>query len=204
MSDNLTAALVDALADVTGIRKTHTANAGSYSYDYADLGDIIAETRPALAKHGVIVLQSVHDHDGGLAVTTTLAHTSGESRDFGPLPFPAGRDAQATGSAITYHRRYSLLAALGLATEDDDGAAATRSARQPAPAPQGITPAEMLEKIKSHLGNGDDDQAKAAWRHAGPKAVGGLIPDAEQARVLKAVDDFAAGPAEYADGEEPF
>jgi hypothetical protein len=50
---------------------------------------------------------------------------------FDPLPFPHGRDAQATGSMITYHRRYALLAALGMATgEDDDGASAV-AAQEP-------------------------------------------------------------------------
>lgn len=39
--------------------------------------------------------------------------------------------AQAQGSAITYARRYSLLMALGWATEDDDG----NSAGTPAPKP---------------------------------------------------------------------
>jgi hypothetical protein len=42
-----------------------------------------------------------------------------------PLRLPAGKTAQATGSALSYGKRYSLMAALGLATEDDDGAAAS-------------------------------------------------------------------------------
>ena len=118
-------ALVGALADLTVIEKGHTANAGSYSYAYADLGDIVKLTRPVLAAWGLTVVQNLHAEGTGLAVTTSIVHSSGETRDFGPLTFPYGRDAQATGSAITYHRRYALLAALGMATgEDDDGAKA--------------------------------------------------------------------------------
>jgi hypothetical protein len=50
------------------------------------------------------------------------------------LTLPVGKTAQATGSAITYSRRYALMAMLGLATEDDDGAAAApREAARTAP-----------------------------------------------------------------------
>lgn len=124
--DCLAAALVAALADLTVIKKNRTANAGSYSYDYADLGDTVEATRTRLAEHGIVALTPVHGYEtGGLACTVELVHVSGETKKFDPFPFPAGRDAQATGSMVTYHRRYALTAALGLATtEDDDGAKA--------------------------------------------------------------------------------
>jgi hypothetical protein len=139
MSDqpNLAAALVAALADLAVIEKDQTAKVkmktgGEYSYGYADLGAIIKRTRPVLAEHGIVVLQSIHDHGTGLAVTTTLLHESGDVNYAGPLPFPHGPDAQATGSWITYMRRYALLAALGMATgEDDDGAAAVPRTEAP-------------------------------------------------------------------------
>ncbi len=121
----LAAALVAALADLTVVEKAHTANAGSYSYDYASLDDLVKLTRPALAKQGIVALTPVHAHGDGLACTVTLIHTSGESMPFEPLSFPCGKDAQSTGSWITYFRRYALLASLGMATgEDDDGAKA--------------------------------------------------------------------------------
>jgi hypothetical protein len=121
---NLASALVAALADLTVVEKDQTANAGSYSYAYADLGAIIRKTRPVLAAHGVVVLQELGEHGNGLGVLTHLIHPT-DMISFGPFPFPHGKDAQATGSMVTYHRRYALLAALGMATgEDDDGAAA--------------------------------------------------------------------------------
>lgn len=52
---------------------------------------------------------------------------------FDPLPFVASNDPQQAGSAITYFRRYALLAALGMATSDDDGAAAKEAANRPPP-----------------------------------------------------------------------
>jgi hypothetical protein len=129
--DSLAAALVAALADLTVVEADHQANAGSYSYRYADLADVVKRTRPKLAEHGLVALTPVHDHGTGLACTVTLLHSSGERMDLGPFPFPFGRDAQATGSMVTYHRRYSLVAALGMAVgQDDDGASAV-AAQEP-------------------------------------------------------------------------
>lgn len=168
MSDTLASALVAALTDLSVIEKGRKANVGSYSYEYADIADVVKLTRPKLAEHGIVALTPVHDHGNGLACTVTLVHTSGETMDLGPFPFPAGRDAQATGSAVTYHRRYALVSALGLAAgDDDDGAAATKSARQPKPVvvPEGESVAAAKKRVGAAVG-GDKDAAKAIWDQA--------------------------------------
>lgn len=152
---SLAAALVAALRDLTVIEKGRTANAGSYSYTYTDLGDIVKATRRVLADHGLVVVQLLGHHGTDPAVTTVILHESGESLSSDPFPFPRGKDAQATGSFVTYMRRYSLLAALGLATgEDDDGAAA-----QPAVP---WTLALAKQRMLAHAGK---DQAPEAWIH---------------------------------------
>lgn len=154
----LNAALVAALESLTVVEAGRTANAGTYSYDYADLGDIVKLTRPVLARHGLVALTPIHDHGSGLACTVLLLHSSGDRLELGPFPFPHGRDAQATGSAVTYHRRYSLLAALGMATgEDDDGAAAV-----PAPPPV-VWNANTVKQALTDLCDGDKAKAKRVW-----------------------------------------
>lgn len=128
--ENLAAALVAALADLSVVDKARTAKVETktgkdYSYDYADLGDVVKASRPVLASHGLLALTPVHEHGDGLACTVQLWHTSGERFNFEPFPFPHGATAQATGSMVTYHRRYALCAALGIAAgDDDDGASA--------------------------------------------------------------------------------
>lgn len=138
----LAKALVEALTDLTVIEKGKTASiptksGGSYSYSYADLAAIVSETRPILAGKGLTALTPVSGREGGLQVQVILLHASGERLDFAPLFFQASNDPQAAGSSMTYYRRYALLAALGIATgEDDDGAAGANHAhRDPAPAP---------------------------------------------------------------------
>jgi hypothetical protein len=132
MADTLAASLVAALQELTTIDAANTVNAGSFSYKYADLGDVVKLTRPILAKNGLVALTPIVACEGGLGCLVIIIHASGERLDLGPVPFPHGRDAQATGSMITYHRRYALVAALGLAAgADDDGATAVSAQREP-------------------------------------------------------------------------
>jgi hypothetical protein len=60
-------------------------------------------------------------------VETVFVHESGEMLECGKLHVPAAKqDPQGYGSALTYARRYSLMAACGIAPEDDDGNAASK------------------------------------------------------------------------------
>jgi len=100
---------------------------------YADLTAVYDAARAVLPKHDIAVFQSLLPTDGTLAhVRTTLAHKSGQwiaSECVMPLDRQGG--PQGMGSAITYARRYSLAAIVGVvADEDDDGNAAQgRTAR---------------------------------------------------------------------------
>jgi len=94
---------------------------------YADLGACIEAVIDALNAAGIALIQRQHPHDGGVCVETVFLHESGESYSAGMLTVPASKqDPQGYGSALTYARRYSLMAACGIAPEDDDGNAASR------------------------------------------------------------------------------
>lgn len=160
--DSLASALVHALADLTVIEKGQTANLGTYSYSYADLADVVKRTRPVLARHGLVALTPLHSHGTDMACSVVFVHEGGERMDFGPFPFPHGRDAQATGSMVTYMRRYALVAALGMAAGDDDDGAAAQPRQASVPAPAVMQLDEAKELIRT-LAEGDTDLAKAAW-----------------------------------------
>lgn len=109
-------------------RNTEGQVRGRRDYKYADLGDILEAVRPALSQVGVVILQDTLTVDGATSVATRLQHaSSGQWVEAGPLGVPHTGDAQAVGSAITYGRRYQLLAILALASVDDDGTGASKT-----------------------------------------------------------------------------
>jgi len=145
--DTIAAAFAAAAAELSDISTTRSVSTGTYSYSYAPLDAVLAEVRPILARHGLAVLQPVATvaEDGkriGVGVSTMLVHSSGEQWVFGPLIFDDKGTPQQVGSAITYARRYSLLSSLGIATDDDDGVAASRPApsRPARPEPPPMSP----------------------------------------------------------------
>lgn len=129
-------ALVDAQSNMKDIAKGREAkvqmkSGGNYGYKYADLADVLQSIRPHLATAGLAVLQNASSiSPETVMISTTILHSSGEWITFDPLSLSAGRTAQETGSAISYGRRYHLLACLGLAADDDDGAMATAGVTQ--------------------------------------------------------------------------
>jgi hypothetical protein len=95
---------------------------------YADLGACLDAVMDALNAAGIFLMQRQHPHEGGVSVETVFVHESGEQMSAGTLTVPAAKqDPQGYGSALTYARRYSLMAACGIAPEDDDGNAAVRA-----------------------------------------------------------------------------
>lgn len=108
---------------------------------YADLASVWSACKDPLTKNGLSVLQMMDYKEGQLVLLTTLAHASGQwVRSCLPV-LSAKQDAQSIGSAITYMRRYSLAALVGVTTdEDDDGNAATYTQPSP-PAPAFKKPA---------------------------------------------------------------
>jgi hypothetical protein len=93
----------------------------------ADLANCIEAVIEALNANGIGLMQRTYECKDGVTVETVFIHESGEVMECGMLHLPASKlDAMGFGSCLTYARRYSLLAATGLAPEDDDGVAASR------------------------------------------------------------------------------
>ena len=95
-----------------------------FKSSYADLGSVWDAARPVLSKYGLCVMQTTEMNADGskIIMVTTLAHTSGQwMKSFLPLN-PSKNDSQGVGAALTYLRRYSLSAIVGVVCdEDDDG-----------------------------------------------------------------------------------
>jgi hypothetical protein len=94
---------------------------------YADLSACVEAVIDALNTNGLGLVQVTHPCESGVSVETVLVHESGQTMTSGVLHVPASKqDAQGYGSALTYARRYSLMAICGIAPEDDDGNRASK------------------------------------------------------------------------------
>ena len=133
----LAAAMAKAFAEIEAATKDATNP--HFRSKYADLTAVIGAIKPALVANDLFFTQPPRPAEGGVCVETVLHHSSGENMSLGTLFVPANKqDAQGYGSALSYCRRYALLSAFGVPTEDDDGNAAVKSAPVPANANNGI------------------------------------------------------------------
>lgn len=111
---------------------------------YVDLSGCIEAVIDSLNNAGIALVQRTSEDSTGVTVETVFIHESGETLECGKLHVPAGKqDPQGYGSALTYARRYSLMAACGIAPEDDDGNAASRAPRIQATKTDLVTPNRM-------------------------------------------------------------
>jgi hypothetical protein len=102
---------------------------GRQDYVYLSLPALLEYVRKEFGRKGLAFSQDVSGDPTGILVKTVILHLSGQWFELGPAFIPATGGPQDWGSAITYARRYSLAAAVGLAAdEDDDAARATRPA----------------------------------------------------------------------------
>lgn len=117
---------------------------------YADLSACVEAVIDALNDNGIALIQRNIECESGVCVETVFVHESGESLSSGPLHVPAAKqDPQGYGSALTYARRYSLMAACGIAPEDDDGnaAASAKNAQKPTSNPDPAQ--EVINGVKA-------------------------------------------------------
>ena len=123
---NIASAFVKAQKEFGPALKTNTNP--HFKSKYADLSACVEAVIDALNNNGIGLIQQCHESANGVIVETMFIHESGETLSCGNLHVPAAKqDPQGYGSALTYARRYSLMAACGIAPEDDDGNAGSKA-----------------------------------------------------------------------------
>ena len=160
-----------------------TATNPHFKSRYADLAACVEAVIGGLNDNGIALIQRNSLDDNGVTVETVFVHESGEMLECGKLHVPAAKhDPQGYGSALTYARRYSLMAACGIAPEDDDGTAGSK------PAPK-VTDATINALLDDIAESNSHDQLKEAFFKA-IKTVG----DDQKARdqITKAKDQRKA------------
>jgi hypothetical protein len=116
-------AMVAAQKATEAVYKANTNPA--FKSKYADLAAVVEAIVPALNNCGIAVIQAPGFDGEMVTVETTFLHESGSAMSSVMTLRPSKLDPQGVGAAVTYGRRYALLAMAGGAPEDDDGNAAS-------------------------------------------------------------------------------
>ncbi|MFH2113354.1 MAG: ERF family protein [Spirochaetota bacterium] len=137
---------------------------GEFQYRYASLAAVLAAVRPALNKWGIFLGQGIEHFisDGKAFVRITTSLRKGTATLDTALALPCMESTpQAIGGIITYGRRYTLTAMLGLAAEDDDdanGAQGNVAEIQHKPKPAPVRAPAAVDKAAERL-----DEFRRAW-----------------------------------------
>lgn len=139
---------------------------------YVALDGLLDAVRPVLAANGLSFIQSPVSNGQDMGVATLLMHDSGEWIESDPFMLHAVKnDPQAGGSAITYARRYSLSAVLGVAWDDDDDA-------------------NMATKGHQSRSNAQNAPAKGDCTKAGRQAEKNASSSSQTQKKPTSVDDY--------------
>ena len=177
---NLATALVKAQKAFGPALKTSTNP--HFKSRYADLAACVEAVIDALNDNGIALIQKNYDCSNGVMIETMFVHESGEMLECGILHVPANKqDAQGYGSALTYARRYSLMAACGIAPEDDDGNTAVRKTT--------VDENALVDHLAAIEASTDQDGLKNAYKAAYAACNGN--PD-WQKKVIAAKDKVKA------------
>ena len=150
---------------------------------FADLTGVLEEVLPILAKNDLVLIQTIGGEDSNPTLDTIIAHApSGQSiKSTAPL-FCKQPTSQELGSAITYMRRYSLMAIIGVSTveEDDDGQKASIPGPQARPNTQSQVrqPQPMIRPSTEQVKN-----AIAGVPNAIPKELPNMAPGQSQGKL---------------------
>jgi hypothetical protein len=159
-----------------------TTQKGKTEYDHATLDQVSLAIGTALSKHGLSHRWVTDQSDGRIKVTCIITHSMGHSESVSlqsSADDSGGKNSiQAIGSAVTYLQRYTLLAATGMAVQDqdDDGGRVDKNTLSD------DAFMDFKSRIEATL---TKDKAKAVWQEAVKRCQ--EIGDLESAGRLKDV-----------------
>ncbi len=141
----LVAALVEFHKSEVSVPKS--ASNPFFKSKYADLWTIKAACDPVLSGLGLVITQFPGDNGNGPTLITRLAHVSGEFMEAETPLFMPKDTPQDQGSAITYMRRYSYSAILGIVADPDDDGEQAMQRNRPRPAAKPSKPEPEFEEV---------------------------------------------------------
>ena len=151
-----------------------------YGYKYTSYDTLVKYLRPLLTKYGLSFVQMPVGNDGEIGVQTIYMHTSGEwitSVVKSPIVDSKQMNIyQSVGAAITYFRRYSLSAFVGIASDEDNDVATIKVEETPVPKP---TPAKKpTKKVNTNpVSQTDEVILRGMLKELGDATVSGQVKE---------------------------
>lgn len=163
MENNLASALAKAQAEM------QPAVEGGYNPHFKStfcrLTDLINASRSALTKYGLSVVQYPNSDAEATYLVTKLLHASGESiTSQVKMVLDKPSDVQSFGKVMTYLKRYSYAAIVGIAIadeqDDDDGNTTAGHTSYQQPASTGTISEKQLGMLKALLNGNTEKEGK--------------------------------------------
>jgi hypothetical protein len=155
------------------IRNPASKSKGNFG-KYCQLDDLADHVRPALAEHGLALHQELRSDivaGANEIVTIVTSLETGVWIEVGRVAFPAKPDAMKAGGDVTYYRRYSQMAALNIAGDEDieRGAKPAVSRSKPSndqpsvPRPVGQISSAQLKALQTRYSTMERPERLALW-----------------------------------------
>ena len=155
-TNNLNNKFMQVLNEVPNFVTDETAQAGNRTYKYLNLSTILKTIKPVFEKYGLAFSQRVtFDNTGetrqAIGTVETIIFDDTDQMVVCSYPFFVTGDPPQVGSAITYARRYSLYAVLGIFPDkDDDGAYAKQRYETADRAISAEQYADLIKALNAH------------------------------------------------------
>lgn len=189
-TNNLSNKFMQVLNEVPNFVTDETAQAGKRTYKYLNLATVLKTIKPVFEKHGLAFSQRVTLDNAGearqvIGTVETIIFDNEEQMVACSYPFFVTGDPQQVGSAVTYARRYSLYAVLGIFPDkDDDGAYAKQryetadraiSAEQYADLVKALNAHNIPSEARGEFINGTLNRQVRGWRELTQTDLNSLI-----------------------------
>ena len=123
---------------------------------YFDINSLLEHVEPILQKHNLLLLQPIVDGK----VSTIIVDIETGDKVVSEISLLGLKDAQKTGSEITYYRRYTAQSLLGLQAEDDDGNKASKKAPVKVPVKKDYKDCTSKEELRAFYASISEDEQK--------------------------------------------
>lgn len=198
---DLYVALGMARSEFEAVEKNRISGKGTNKeFAYADLDASLSATVPALARHGLVVLQPLTLRGGLATLRTILAHKGGGRLvAMFDVPLPLDGDVQTFGKNVTYSRKYQYNALVCIAADQDldESGDSQQSFRGKQTDPKasterssGAASSTTSSQLRTSNGHGSDSsksaQSQASTQDEGPRRLN----QTEKAELTKLVREI--------------